>query len=73
MNFRNRMKDRRTTMFFGMVFLVVALGWPRFLHPTTPFGDELSDGVRGLMFGLSFGLNLWTVRLAARQRGCGGN
>jgi len=57
----------------GMMFLAIALLWPKFLHPASTFGQNLSDGVCGLMFGLSIGINLCAMILASRQRRCSGN
>lgn len=71
MSFRNRMKDPKTTMFFGMAFLALSLNLPYFVHPSAQPGKDWLDGVRGLIMGLSIGLNILSVRLAARRRGCG--
>lgn len=52
----------------GMACLALALMWPRFLHLTFNFGPDLIDGVRGVLFGVSIGINLWAVKLTYRQR-----
>jgi hypothetical protein len=66
----NRPKDPKALMSIGMMFLVLALIWPRFLHLGANLGPDWIDGVRGMLFGVSIGMNLWSVRLAARQRRC---
>lgn len=73
MIFRNRLKDPKAMMSIGMVCLVVALLWPRFLPLTGNMGPNWIDGVRGLLFGMSIGMNLMSLTLMARQRRCGGN
>jgi hypothetical protein len=72
MIFRNRLKDPKGMIPVGMICLVLAIVWPTFFHPTTNFGNGISDGLRGAMLGLSIGINLWSWRLA-RQRRCGGS
>jgi hypothetical protein len=56
-----------------MVFLVLAIAWPLFFHPATKFAQDLSDGIRGLLFGLSIGINLFSVVLSRRNRRCASN
>ncbi|MGA2483973.1 MAG: hypothetical protein ABSF92_12740 [Candidatus Acidiferrales bacterium] len=73
MIFRNRLKDPGAMMSIGMICLVIALLLPRVLHPTAHFGPDFMDGVQGGLFGISIGMNLWSARLAARQRRCGGS
>jgi hypothetical protein len=61
---RNRMKDPSAVMSIGMLCLVLAICWQRFLPLTAGLGPEV-------LFGVSIGMNLWSLRLAARQRRCG--
>ena len=68
MTFRNQSRNPRTLIRVGMACLAIALIWPRFLHLTFNFGPDLIDGVRGLLLGLSIGLNLWAVWLMGHQR-----
>jgi hypothetical protein len=70
MIFRNRQKEPVTMIRIGMACLLISLIWPRFVHLTFNLGPDLIDGVRGLLFGISIGLNLWAVRLKCRQRRC---
>ena len=53
--------------------LVVAILWPYLFHPATSFWKDASDGLRGLLFGASIGINLMAARLARRQSRCGGS
>ena len=50
--------------------LVMGLLWPNLFHPATPLGKDLSDGLRGLMFGASIGINVMAIRLGRRQVRC---
>jgi hypothetical protein len=52
--------------------LVVGILWPYLFHPATLLGKDLSDGLRGLLFGLSIGINVMAIRLARRQSRGGG-
>jgi len=52
--------------------LVVGLLWPYLFHPATALGKDLSDGLRGLLFGASIGINVMAIRLGRRQGRCSG-
>lgn len=65
---RNGTRDPGTLMRIGMVCLLLALVWPRFLPVTGGLGGGAIDGARGVLLGLAIGLNLWAVRLRARLR-----
>jgi hypothetical protein len=54
------------------MFLVVSILWPYCFHPTTKPWTVLSEGVRGMMFGICFGINIFALMQARRQRRCGG-
>jgi len=63
--------DHKKTMFFGMTFLVVAMLAQRFMHPTAAMGEDVTDAMKGVLFGLSIGFNLLSVRrkcVEAKQR-----
>jgi len=60
MIFPNRMRNPRN--------LVIALLWPRILHPTAHFGPDFMDGVRGGLLGVSLDMNLSSAILAGRQK-----
>jgi hypothetical protein len=54
---------------FAMLCLVFAMLLPKIIHPTARLGQDWIDGVDGLLFGISIGINL----LAARRRRCSAN
>ena len=67
----DRRRSPRNVLRAGMALLAVALVAQRFIHPAPGFGEDAVDAIRGLLFGLSIGLNLWAVRLGSRS-GWGG-
>ena len=68
MIFRNREKNPQAMMRVGMASLAVALLWPRFLPVTGGLGPDAVDGLRGVLIGVSIGLNLWAARLGGMKR-----
>lgn len=68
MNFSDRRREPAVLLTIGMMCLAFALALPRFVHPTAQFGPDLMDGVRGFVFGVSIGMNLWSVILAKREK-----
>jgi hypothetical protein len=70
MNFRERLRVPKTMIPIAMMFLVMGIFWPYFFHPASQLAQSLNQGVRGLLFGISFGISLVAIRLAllARQR-----
>jgi hypothetical protein len=68
MNLPQRLRNPRTMMRIGMVFLVLALLWPRFIPVTANLGPDAIDGLRGLLFGLAIGSNLLSLGLQRRAR-----
>jgi len=67
----DRRQSPRNILRIGMALLAVALVAQRFVHPAPGLGEDAADAIRGLLMGLSIGLNLWAVRLASRS-GWGG-
>ncbi len=67
----NRMNKPAGLIPVASMCLVVGILWPYLFHPATHLGKDLSDGLRGLLFGASIGINLMAVRLARRQGRCG--
>jgi len=65
---RQRPPNPTALISMGMACLVVALVVPRIVHPSARLGEDLFDGFRGLLIGLSIGLNLWAVWLRSRPR-----
>ena len=68
MIFRNSEKNPQAMMMVGMASLAVALLWPRFLPVTAGLGPDAIDGLRGVLIGVSIGLNLWAARLGGMKR-----
>jgi tetrahydromethanopterin S-methyltransferase subunit G len=61
------MKNHKTLCRLGMTFLILAFLWQRF---GTGLGEDLGDGLMGLLFGLSIGFNLWAVSVKSRRLSC---
>jgi hypothetical protein len=72
MIFRNRMKRPGGLVQVASMFLVVSILWPYCFHPTTRPWTLLSEGARGMMFGICFGINIFAAIQARRQRRCNG-
>jgi hypothetical protein len=73
MIFRNRRKQTAGLVPVATMFLVVSILWPYCFHPTTRPWTVLSEGVRGMMFGICFGINIFAIVQARRQRRCSGS
>jgi hypothetical protein len=58
----------RSVMRLGMLLLAVALVAQRFIHPAAGFPEDAADAIRGVLLGLSIGLNLWVVRRMSAGR-----
>ena len=71
MRIGNRMNKPAAWIPIASMCLVVGILWPYLFHPTTTFWKDASEGLRGLLFGASIGINLMAARLARRQRRCG--
>ncbi len=66
---RKRLKDPKLIVRIGAAFLLLANLWPllmRFVLPTSDFWQGFSDGVRGVLFGVSFGFLLLGLRRSKR-------
>jgi sorbitol-specific phosphotransferase system component IIBC len=68
MIFGIREKNPHAKTMVGMASLAAALAWPRFLPVTGGLGPDAIDGMRGVLIGVSIGLNLWAVRLGGMKR-----
>jgi UDP-N-acetylmuramyl pentapeptide phosphotransferase/UDP-N-acetylglucosamine-1-phosphate transferase len=64
----NRLKNPKLSIPLSMMFLVTALVWPAHLHLAANLSPNWTDGLRGLLFGISIGIGLVSAILAARQR-----
>jgi hypothetical protein len=51
----------------SMLFLVLGLTWPRYLHLASNLGPEVTAVVRGVLFGIAIGMGLLSVGLGVRQ------
>jgi hypothetical protein len=67
---KNRTNKTAGLIPVAMMFLVFGILWPNLFHPATQSWKNWSEGLRGLMFGLSLGINLMAVMLAGRRRLC---
>lgn len=70
---RNQTNKPAALIPFAMACLAIGVLWPNFFHPASHFGKDLSEGMRGLLFGVSIGINLMAAWLGARQRRSGRN
>ncbi len=68
MTFQSPFRNPMTAIPIGMALLILAVLWPMFFHPASKSGDDLSDAIRGLLFGLAIGINLFSAVRAYRQR-----
>jgi hypothetical protein len=69
----DKWKNPRVATSIGMFLLALALIAQRFVPLTAVIEEDWADGVHGLLFGLSIGVMLWSVRLLAQQKRSGGN
>ena len=62
---RKRLKEPKVMVRIGLFFLLLANLWPllmRHVLPTSDFWEGFGDGVRGVLFGVSFGFLLLGLR-----------
>lgn len=59
---RKRLEEPCTLIRLGALCLILANLSHRFLHPTTDFWQGVADGATGMLFGLSIGCFLLSVR-----------
>ena len=64
------MRNPRKMMPIGMLCLVLGIIWPIFFHPVSKMGQDWSDGLRGLLYGLSIGINIMAVIRTSTDRRC---
>ena len=64
----DRNRSSRNLLRIGMLLLAAALTAQHFLRPPHGVGEDAVDAISGLLIGLSIGLNVWAVRLAASSR-----
>lgn len=68
MFFKKPIDDPKPLMRFGMLFLGIALAWPKLLPLTGNLGPDVVDGLKGLLMGIGFGLLGWSAVLNKRLR-----
>jgi hypothetical protein len=73
MRIGNRSNKSASLIPVASLCLVVAILWPYLFHPATSFWKDASDGLRGLLFGASIGINVMAIRLGRSQVRCGGS
>ena len=61
-------KDPTSILMMGMTLLLLFNLWPRYLPITGGLSVDGVDFVRGILIGGAIALNLWHVRLSARDR-----
>jgi hypothetical protein len=69
--FKKPIDDPKPLMRFGMLFLGLALAWPKFIPVTGNLGPDAIDGIKGLLMGIAFGVLGWSVILNNRLRRAG--
>jgi hypothetical protein len=62
----HRLVNPSHVMRIGMIFLILAVVVPRLVQST--LGVDVTDGVKGFLFGVSIGTNLLAVVLYRRRR-----
>lgn len=67
MTIRKSLKEPGTQIQVGLVVLIVASLWKWFLTPDVLFSVDLTDGITGLLYGVSFGFMLLGIWKNARK------
>jgi len=73
MRLNNRRKNPAALMTIGMSCLVLGVLWPDIVPHIANVGPNLSHFLRGLLFGVSLAMNLMSIVISRRQRGCSGS
>lgn len=68
MSVREKMKDPNLVMRIGLMLLIVAILANRFIQPAAIVNDGWTDGIKGLLYGLSIGFMLLSIHRRARRR-----
>jgi hypothetical protein len=61
MLFREHMKDPNVVRRLGMISLILATLANRFLHGSAHLGENFTDGLKGVLYGLAIGFLLLSV------------
>jgi hypothetical protein len=65
---RNRQSKPAGLIPIGMMFLVLGILWPMLIHPGGQVARNWSEALRGVLFGVSTGINLWSCWIVRRAR-----
>lgn len=63
-----REKNPRVMIKIGLFFMLAFYAMNLMPHPTSSFGDNLFDGVRGALMGVGGTLLLWATYLNGQRR-----
>ena len=66
-----RERNPRVIIKIGMVFVLFFFLMNLLPHPTSPVGDDLFDGVHGMLLGVAMGLMMLGTYLNGRNRRAG--
>jgi hypothetical protein len=61
-------KNTKTIIKIGYVFILAFFAMNLLPHPTSKAGDDLFDGIHGLLLGISMGLLILGTYLNGKQR-----
>jgi len=67
MSLKDRLDNPNSLMRIGMASLVLGNMAHYFIRPSTPFGQDLADGVFGCLLGITIGSLLLSVWRRGRQ------
>jgi hypothetical protein len=67
MTIRNWLKEPRSQIRAGLVFLILASLWKWLLTPDVVFSVDATDGITGLLYGVSIGFMLLGIWRKSRQ------
>ena len=73
MLFKNHRQNPAALIAMGMSCLAVGVLWPDIVPHIANIGPNLSHFLRGLLFGVSLAMNLMSIVISRRQRGCSGS
>jgi hypothetical protein len=65
---RNRRNKPAGMIPIGMMFLVFGILWQMLIHPAGRAARNWSEAVRGMLFGISIGINLLSYWILRRRR-----
>ena len=68
MNLQNQMRNPIAWVPVAMLFLVIGILFPMIVHPVSQVAKNWAEGIRGLFFGISFGINIMALVLQRRAK-----